>query len=119
VNLAGGPADIDQPTSALAAILPAAPPAPEAFLALMRPRLERWAQILEKEGFAALREAWLSRAHGLGGPARAQIGETTVEGRMIGLSAHGELEIETAAGLRYISAGDIHFPESSPTPNKA
>jgi BirA family biotin operon repressor/biotin-[acetyl-CoA-carboxylase] ligase len=114
VNIAGAPRDIDQPTQALGALMRgAAPPAPEELLGAIRSRLEVWARRLDAEGFGALRTAWLARAHGLGRAARVGIGDDRIEGVLSGLSEHGELELETADGLRRISAGDVHFPELS------
>lgn len=109
VNIVGAPQGLDQQTAALRAALPpdAPAPAPEALLAAIRARLEPHAQRLAREGFEPLRRAWLARAQGLGQGARVQIGAETVEGRLAGLSPRGELELETAAGLRVIAAGDI------------
>jgi BirA family biotin operon repressor/biotin-[acetyl-CoA-carboxylase] ligase len=112
VNLTGAPGDAGYPTAALAQRLPpgVAAPAPEAFLDAVRGRLEPLAGALERDGFAAVRAAWLARAHGLGAHASAQIGETRIEGIARGLSPRGELELETPQGLRLIAAGDVHFP---------
>lgn len=110
VNIANAPGGLDQKTTAIVEHVGGAPPAAEALLKDIRPRLEGWAARLERDGFTPLREAWLARAFGLGRPLRAVLGAETIEGAMRGLSVHGELEIETAAGMRYISAGDIHFP---------
>ncbi len=108
VNLVARPAALDQATTALADHV-AAPSAIEAFN-LIRPRLEHWAAMLTEFGFAPLRAAWRARAYGLGQPVRALLSDETIEGLMQGLSEDGALEIATQAGLRYISAGDVHFP---------
>jgi BirA family biotin operon repressor/biotin-[acetyl-CoA-carboxylase] ligase len=113
VNLAAHPEGLDQPTASLAEALGAAPPSPEDAFALIRPRLEAWDRRLDREGFAPLRAAWLARAHGLGARVTAQIGAETIAGLATGLSESGELMIETERGVRYISAGDIHFPNSA------
>jgi BirA family biotin operon repressor/biotin-[acetyl-CoA-carboxylase] ligase len=109
VNLAAAPEGLDQPTISLRAVLPPDAPAPEplAFLAQVRPRLESWAQRIEGEGFEPLRVAWLARAHGMGQAARVLQGEQTLEGRIVGLSPRGELELETNEGRRLIAAGDV------------
>lgn len=109
VNLAAAPEAIDQPTTCLRQLLPPDAPAPDAleFLAALRPRLEQWAGRLEQDGFEPVRQAWLSRAYGLGRDVRVMQGETAVDGRIIGLSARGELELETKAGPRLIAAGDV------------
>ncbi|MGE0045795.1 MAG: biotin--[acetyl-CoA-carboxylase] ligase [Hyphomonadaceae bacterium] len=111
VNIVSSPSGIDQETTSLmdhGAVL-----APKALLREIAPRIAAWAASLERAGFAALRKAWLSRAYRLGEPIRVVVGEETVSGRMSGLSAHGELEIETPAGVRAISAGDIHFQQAA------
>lgn len=109
VNLAAAPEGLDQPTISLRAVLPpdAPAPAPLAFLAQLRPRLAYWAQRVEREGFEPLRAAWVARAHGMGQAARVLQGETTLEGRIVGLSPRGELELETHEGRRLIAAGDV------------
>lgn len=108
-NIAGAPDGIDQDAAALKDVLDEDEPvpSPDLMLAMIRARLELYAAHLEREGFESLRQAWLSRAHGLGAQARVVIGAETVEGRIAGLSPRGELELETAAGLRLIAAGDV------------
>lgn len=111
VNLAAAPQGIDQAAVSLRDTLPPDAPAPEPldFLAALRPRLEGWAERLEQEGFEALRQAWMSRAYGLGREARVLQGEQTIEGRIAGLSSRGELELDTVSGRRLIAAGDVLF----------
>ena len=115
VNLATAPEGLDQPTISLRDVLPpdAPAPAPLAFLAQVRPRLEYWAQRIESDGFEPLRAAWLARAHGLGQAARVLQGEQTLEGRIVGLSPRGELELETSEGRRLIAAGDVLLPSAA------
>lgn len=114
VNLAAAPEGIDQPTISLRQLLPPDAPAPEAmaFFAGLRPRLEHWAQRLAAESFEPVRQAWLSRAHGLGQEARVIQGENEIAGRIVGVSARGELELDTAQGRRLIAAGDVFFPQA-------
>jgi len=115
VNLAVAPKGLDQETTSLRALLPpdAAAPAPMAFLASLRPRLEIWSARIEAEGFEPLRQAWLKRAHGLGQAARVMQGEQSIEGRIAGLSPRGELELETPAGRRLIAAGDVFLSNAA------
>ncbi|MFZ2029710.1 MAG: biotin--[acetyl-CoA-carboxylase] ligase [Vitreimonas sp.] len=115
VNLAAAPEGLDQPTISLRDVLPPDAPAPEplAFLAQLRPRLESWAKRIETEGFEPLRAAWLARAHGMGQTARVLQGEQTLEGRIVGLSPRGELELETNEGRRLIAAGDVLLPSAA------
>jgi len=115
VNLAAAPEGLDQPTISLRAVLPPDAPAPEplAFLARLRPRLESWAARIESKGFEPLRAAWLARAHGMGQAARVRQGEQTLEGRIVGLSPRGELELETNEGRRLIAAGDVFLSSAA------
>ncbi|PZO55489.1 MAG: biotin--[acetyl-CoA-carboxylase] ligase [Alphaproteobacteria bacterium] len=114
VNLADAPEGIDQRTTSLRAVLPpdAETPAPLAFLARVQRGLVAWSARLDAEGFAPLRQAWLSRAYGIGQEARIIRGETALEGRFAGLSPRGELELDTAEGRRLIAAGDVFFPQA-------
>ncbi|MBS0384834.1 MAG: biotin--[acetyl-CoA-carboxylase] ligase [Proteobacteria bacterium] len=115
VNLAAAPEGLDQPTVSLRDVLPPDAPAPEplAFLAQMRPRLESWARRIESEGFEPLRAAWLARAYGMGQAVRVLHGKQTLEGRFVGLSPRGELELETSEGRRLIAAGDVLLPSTA------
>ena len=115
VNLAGAPHNIDQVTISLREVLASDAPVPEPleFLAQLRPRLEAWALRIEREGFEPLRQAWLKRAHGLGQTARITQGPNTLEGRLVGLSARGELEFDTAEGRRLVAAGDVIFSNAA------
>lgn len=111
VNIADAPQGLDQAATCLRQVLPPDAPTPSAvaFLAQMRPTLERLDGQLKTHGFGPLREAWLLRAHGLGQMARVAQGAAVLEGRIAGLSERGELEFDTAEGRRLISAGDVYF----------
>lgn len=111
VNLAVAPENLDQKTTSLRALLPpdAAAPEPLAFLTTLRPKLEAWSGRVDRDGFEPLRQAWLTRAHGLGQQARVVQGDQTLEGRVAGLTSRGELELDTPSGRRLIAAGDIFF----------
>lgn len=116
VNLTDAPRDLDQPATALCDHLPpdAPAPAPLAFLQIVRPRLEYWADRLARDGFAPLRHAWLARAHGLGAQARVVLGQGEISGVIVGLSESGELELDTADGRRLIAAGDVLLTPQNP-----
>jgi BirA family biotin operon repressor/biotin-[acetyl-CoA-carboxylase] ligase len=109
VNVAVAPKAIDQAATSLRAELPANTPVPSAmeFFTSLRPRLEIWAARLASEGFEPIRQTWMSRAHAVGEIARVRHGAEMLEGRILGLSPRGELELETSAGLRVIAAGEI------------
>ncbi len=115
VNLAVAPENLDQPTTNLRALLPpdAAAPEPLSFLASLRPKLEAWSARIDRDGFEPLRQAWLTRAHGLGQVARVVQGNQTLEGRIAGLTSRGELELDTQAGRRLVAAGDVFLPNAA------
>jgi BirA family biotin operon repressor/biotin-[acetyl-CoA-carboxylase] ligase len=115
VNIAAAPKALDQPTRSLREALPldAITPTADAFFAALRPRLVAWAARLGSEGFEPLRRAWLAQALGLGANARIMQGERALEGRVVGLSPRGELELDTPEGRRLISAGDVYFSSAA------
>jgi BirA family transcriptional regulator, biotin operon repressor / biotin---[acetyl-CoA-carboxylase] ligase len=110
-NLASAPEDAGQPAATIAEVLSRPVPAPETFALQVLVRLSHWASMLRASGFAPLRSAWLDRAYGLGEPIR--VAESSLEGRMAGISPRGELELVMPGGdVRLISAGDVFFPAS-------
>jgi BirA family biotin operon repressor/biotin-[acetyl-CoA-carboxylase] ligase len=115
VNIAAAPRALDQPTTRVRTVLAhdSPTPAPLEFFAVLRPRLEAWSARLGVEGFEPLRQAWLARAHGLGQQARVLQGEQAIEGCIAGISARGELELDTSAGRRLIAAGDVFLSNAA------
>lgn len=60
----------------------------------------------------ALCDAWLARAHGLGGKITAHVGTATVSGTFEGLDSDGTLIVrEAAGGVRRIRSADV-FPQA-------
>ena len=106
VNVANHPAETAWPATSLAE-LGAAPVGLEDLLrsivAAFRAEVARWLG----QGFRPLREAWLARAYGLGGTLLIRLPRESFSGRFLDLDADGVLLIETAAGPRRISAGEI------------
>ncbi len=83
--------------------------APELVMRLIT-AFETWRKIYETQGFEPVRKAWLTHAHGLGGPVRAQLSDRTISGQALGLDGDGALEIKTDTGdLVKIHAGDVFF----------
>jgi BirA family biotin operon repressor/biotin-[acetyl-CoA-carboxylase] ligase len=69
--------------------------------------LNRWAQ----DGFTPIREAWLSRVHGLGERCVVRLDHETLEGVFADLGPDGSLRLDLKdGGRRFISAGDVFFP---------
>jgi BirA family biotin operon repressor/biotin-[acetyl-CoA-carboxylase] ligase len=69
----------------------------------------RAAQAQGRDGFAAVRQAWLARAAGIGRPVTLRLPSGERQGAFRGLDASGRLQLETAAGLELIDAGDLFF----------
>ena len=108
VNVANHPAGTAWPATSLTALGAAALGLEDllrGIVAAFRAELARWLD----QGFGPLREAWLARAYGLGGTVRVRLPRESFSGRFLDLDADGVLLVETAAGPRRISAGEI-FP---------
>ncbi|MDE2229216.1 MAG: biotin--[acetyl-CoA-carboxylase] ligase [Alphaproteobacteria bacterium] len=108
VNLVAHPAYTEFPATSLQAAT-AETVTPEAFLAALAPALLLWYERWRDEGFAALRQAWLERAAGIGQDLRARLPGETLTGRFAGLDDDGMLLLDGPAGRRRIAAGDV-FP---------
>jgi BirA family transcriptional regulator, biotin operon repressor / biotin---[acetyl-CoA-carboxylase] ligase len=82
----------------------------EAVLNRYARRLAHWYEAWRIHGFGPLREAWLSRAAGLGQPLRARLADRTIDGLFAGLDTDGVLLLDRAGDRVRISAGDVFFP---------
>lgn len=110
LNCAAHPDDAERPATSLAAE-GAELAAADAFTLLAR-RFDLWRSRWARDGFAALRDPWLARAHGLGAPCIARLKEGEARGVFAGLGEDGALRLDLANGeRRYISAGDVFFPD--------
>ncbi len=69
----------------------------------------RAAQAQGRDGFAPVRQAWLSRAAGIGSPVTLRLPSGERQGAFRGLDVSGRLQLETASGLELIDAGDLYF----------
>ena len=109
VNLAAAPEVAGRKTIALADVAPA--PKPAAFLEALAAAFEARRIAWAREGFAAIREAWLARAHPVGAPLKLTSpgkGGDALEGRFAGLGADGALHLELAPGqVHVVHAGDV------------
>ena len=113
VNLATYPTEVERPATALKNHLShgviQAPSQDQAMDVLSRTFdvvLGQWLA----EGFAPIREAWLARAVGIGGPCTARLAHETVVGTAEGLDVDGALLLRLPTGaLRRIAAGDVFF----------
>lgn len=62
-----------------------------------------------RDGFSAVREMWLARAHGLGSPIIVRLADGILQGTFAGIDDSGLLLLDTAGGRRTVAAGDV-FP---------
>jgi BirA family biotin operon repressor/biotin-[acetyl-CoA-carboxylase] ligase len=91
----------------------ATPMTPEEALPRIVEALARWRDTWERNGFAAIRTAWLARAHGLGGSVTVSSGHTAFTGMFEGLDADGALVLLEEGGTRRrIAAGDVFFGDA-------
>jgi BirA family biotin operon repressor/biotin-[acetyl-CoA-carboxylase] ligase len=102
VNVAFAPAlpDMRYPGAALGGTV-------EAALQGLTAGLARWLGIWRRDGFEAVRSAWLGMAGPLGAQVDVRLGEGLVSGRFAGLDRDGALLLETDGGRRRIVSGEI------------
>ena len=96
INLAVHPQGLEYPATSLAALDAA---------------FTRWLAVWrDVQGFAAIREAWLKRAEGVGGRIAVRLSSGTMEGAFEGLAPDGALQLRLDDGtLHLVSAGDVFF----------
>lgn len=113
INIASKPELPGRPTACLAEH--GAAPEPAALLAVLARSMDAWLGIwAEGSGFAAVREAWLLRAHPLGEPMNIDTGEERVSGAFAGLDMDGALMLDTDAGVRRFTFGDVSLEKAGP-----
>lgn len=109
INLVHHPEDSERPATNLSDH--GASLTPEDAVELLAQRFEHWRQVWARDGFAPLRDAWLSRAWGLGERCTARLDGETIEGVFADLAEDGSLRLDLNDGRRrLISAGDVFFP---------
>ncbi len=74
--------------------------------------LERWISTWNEFGFAAIRQAWLQRAHGLHEPILVRLENETFEGVFANMDEDGALVLEQNGVNRLIVVGDV-FPANA------
>jgi BirA family biotin operon repressor/biotin-[acetyl-CoA-carboxylase] ligase len=113
INIASKPELPDRPTASLAEF--GAALTPEALLERLASAMDAWLGIwAEGSGFAAVREAWLDRAHPLGERMMIDTGEERVSGYFAGLDMEGALVLDTEAGVRHFTFGDVSLEKAGP-----
>lgn len=79
----------------------------DATLENLLPHIGTWITDWEKDGFSALRTTWTERAGPIGKPLKVHDADLYKEGTLAGFGEHGELLLQTAAGLETIWSGDV------------
>lgn len=110
VNLAHHPGQpgMRWPATSIAAETGSAPALDDA-LDQLAGFLDHWLAVLSRDGFGAIRTAWLARADRLGETIDARLPNGTLTGRFAEIDADGALVLETAHGTRRIAAGEVHW----------
>lgn len=109
INLAAHPEGLEFPATSLRALGATVPPPDDALLHLAA-HFARWYEAWTANGFAALRDAWLARAAGLGQRIRARLAQEETSGVFEGIDETGALILrESAGGVRHIAAGEVFF----------
>lgn len=110
VNVARHPAEAMYPATSLAAAGCAASleAVRDAYFDCFRLWYGRW----RAEGFAPLRAAWLAGAAALGREIEVRAGAETLRGVFSDLDSEGALMLETPAGRRKVTAGDVFLAAS-------
>ncbi len=70
-------------------------------------RLAKQLAVWEEDGFAAVRAAWLVRAHPVGASLRVTLGGKALVGDFVGLDEAGALLLDTPDGRHRIVAGEV------------
>ena len=113
VNIASHPGLAGAMTSTSLAAAGAPLLAPEEALPPLLAALSRRRGAWETQGFTAVRDAWLARAYGLGGPVTVANGDRKLVGTFEGLDSEGALVLAQAdAPPISIAAGDVYFGDS-------
>lgn len=111
INLRHFPENTDYAaTSLIAEGAPAM--AVSALLEIYAGHLAAWYGRWRQSGFAPIRDAWLARARGLGGPILVRLAERTISGTFADLDSDGVLLLDPDDGgpRQRIAAGDVFFP---------
>lgn len=117
INVESHPEGLAYPVTSLKAQGSAATVA-ETLEAYMR-RFDAWLGRWQEQGFAPVRQAWLARAVGLGGPIEVRFGERTLSGAFADLDPSGALILREAdGGRRAISAGEVFLPPGPGSENR-
>jgi BirA family biotin operon repressor/biotin-[acetyl-CoA-carboxylase] ligase len=108
-NIATHPEDTIFPATSLAGLGVTPPPSDDALLHLAA-NFTKWYEIWRSDGFAAIRDAWLARAAGLGKRIVARLSHEEASGVFEGIDEAGALLLRERSGhVRAIPAGEVFF----------
>ena len=112
INLVSAPGGLPYPVTNLGAHIdsddPEDIPDPMAALAILADRFQKGADRFTREGFAPVRDNWLSRAAGLGETVQATAPDGKIMGTIKGLTLRGELQVRLPDGRdTLISSGEV------------
>ncbi len=79
----------------------------EQTLECLLPHVGHWITLWQNGGFPAIRDEWTRKAGPIGKPLSVHDGELRKSGSLAGFGNHGELLLQTAAGLETIWSGDV------------
>ncbi len=109
INLAHFPPDTEFPATSVAAIGAHVPTNHDA-LAVLAAAFAKWYDTWRAQGFAPIRDAWLSRASHLGKRIRARLQNEETAGVFEGIDETGALILREAQDrVRTIAAGEVFF----------
>jgi len=109
INLKAHPSDTEFPATSLPALGLAAPEPRDGLLHLAA-SFAKWYEMWRTDGFPPIRDAWLSRAAGLGTRIRARLQNGETQGVFEGIDMNGALLLREAQDrVRTIAAGEVFF----------
>lgn len=110
VNLASAPRDVDPPATSFSDHISGPPPTATAAAERLADGLRHWQNVWDRDGFAAIAQAWTRRAYGLGQSCAARLAHETIYGVAEGLDDDGALRLRLPDGaIRRVTAGDVFF----------
>ncbi|MFD2207293.1 biotin--[acetyl-CoA-carboxylase] ligase [Kiloniella antarctica] len=113
VNLKNYPDDARYPATSLFEQINQNTPHPGKMLKAFLNNFDPWYKLWNKDGFAAVRAAWLDQAHGLGKKIYVRLPGETLSGRFVTIDKDGALDLDLDNGKqRLITAGDVFFTKS-------
>ncbi|CAK0758060.1 Biotin--(acetyl-CoA-carboxylase) ligase [Azospirillaceae bacterium] len=80
---------------------------PDAALTALLVRFDHWYECWLRDGFRPVRQAWLTRAAGLGEEIAVQLARDRITGTFSGLAGDGALLVTMQNEVRQIAAGDV------------